>query len=114
MIQMSRTQILPAAIRYQGELAATCANMKAAGCAPTTGILDDVTDKLRTLQVNTEALEKALSESNGNDTLDTARQYADKILPCMNATREAADYLETVVADDLWPLPSYQEMLFIK
>ena len=32
----------------------------------------------------------------------------------MNAVRSAGDKLETLVSDDLWPLPTYQEMLFIK
>jgi glutamine synthetase len=42
-------------------------------------------------------------------------QYArDKVLPSMNAVRALGDKLETVVADDLWPLPTYREMLFIK
>jgi glutamine synthetase len=35
------------------------------------------------------------------------------ILPAMAAVRTAADSLESMVADDLWPLPTYQEMLFI-
>ena len=38
----------------------------------------------------------------------------DKVIPAMDATREAADELERIVADDLWPLPKYSEMLFIK
>ena len=38
----------------------------------------------------------------------------DTVLPAMAAVRDAADKLETVVADDLWPLPKYSEMLFIK
>ena len=43
-----------------------------------------------------------------------AKFKCTKILPAMLAVRESADTLEGVVADDLWPLPSYQEMLFIK
>jgi len=38
----------------------------------------------------------------------------DEILPAMLAVRAAADGLEDLVADDMWPLPTYQEMLFIK
>ena len=38
----------------------------------------------------------------------------DKVIPAMNQTRETADKLERLVADDLWPLPKYSEMLFIK
>jgi glutamine synthetase len=36
------------------------------------------------------------------------------VFPALNAVRTAADKLETIVADDLWPLPTYREMLFIK
>jgi glutamine synthetase len=38
----------------------------------------------------------------------------DKVIPAMAAVREVADRLERVLADDLWPLPKYSEMLFIK
>ncbi len=38
----------------------------------------------------------------------------DKVIPAMDATRDVADQLEKLVADDLWPLPKYSEMLFIK
>jgi glutamine synthetase len=38
----------------------------------------------------------------------------DVVVPAMNDVREVADRLEKVVADDLWPLPKYSEMLFIK
>ena len=37
----------------------------------------------------------------------------DSVLPAMASVRAAADTLETLVADDLWPLPTYQEMLYI-
>ena len=38
----------------------------------------------------------------------------DTVIPAMDAVREIADRLEKLVADDLWPLPKYEEMLFIK
>ena len=43
-----------------------------------------------------------------------ALHYRDHVLPAMSKVRVAADALETVVSDELWPLPTYQEMLFIK
>ncbi|MFP4071510.1 MAG: glutamine synthetase III [Desulfovibrionales bacterium] len=114
VVKMARTIILPAAIRYQGELAGVCANMKTAGIKPTTGILDDVTAKLRGLQKGVEALEKLLEKHDFKSVMDEARYKTDKILPAMLEVRSFADALEMVVADDLWALPSYQEMLFIK
>ena len=38
----------------------------------------------------------------------------DTTIPAMAAVRDAADKLEKVVADDLWPLPKYSEILFVK
>src|SRR3989338_8329224 len=42
------------------------------------------------------------------------KHYCDEVLPAMLEVRKAADQLESIVADDLWSLPTYQEMLFIK
>jgi glutamine synthetase len=46
--------------------------------------------------------------------LAEAKHACNTILPAMLGVREHADALEGVVADDLWPLPTYQEMLFIR
>ena len=46
--------------------------------------------------------------------LEQARHCLHEVLPAMRELRKWADALEEVVADDLWPLPSYQEMLFMK
>lgn len=113
VIRMARTVIFPAAMRYQGELAATCANLKAAGHDYKVVTLEDVTTKLRAMQAAVAELEKKLEHSAGG-TLAEARNMCSMILPAMLKVREYADALEAVVADDLWALPSYQEMLFIK
>ncbi|WP_035066905.1 glutamine synthetase III [Nitratidesulfovibrio termitidis] len=113
VIRMARTIIFPAAMRYQGELAATCANLKAAGHDYKVVALEDVTAKLRSMQAAVGELEKKLEHEAGN-THAEARHMCDVILPAMLKVREYADALEAVVADDLWALPSYQEMLFIK
>jgi glutamine synthetase len=43
---------------------------------------------------------------------DEARAFVDQVLPAQESLREVADRLETLVADDLWPLPKYRELLF--
>ncbi|MDR0466373.1 MAG: glutamine synthetase III [Deltaproteobacteria bacterium] len=110
----ARTVIYPAAMRYQGELAATCANMKAIGMDYQAVTLNELTEKLRAMQQAVLALENLLDAAPGLELPDDARFCCDKILPAMNEARRWADALESVVADDLWALPSYQEMLFIK
>ncbi len=113
VIRMARTIIFPAAMRYQGELAATCANLKAAGHDYKVVTLEDVTAKLRAMQAAVGELEKKM-EHEAAGTHAEAKHMCDVILPAMLKVREYADALEAVVADDLWALPSYQEMLFIK
>lgn len=113
-IRMAKTIIFPAAMRYQGELAATCAHLKAIGHDTKMITLEDVTVKLRALQQSVGDLEKALNGVPHGDTLTEARYYCAAVLPAINTVRSWADSLESVVADDLWSLPSYQEMLFIK
>ena len=55
-----------------------------------------------------------MADEGAADAEAEARHQCDVVLPAMLAVREAVDQLEGVVADDLWPLPTYQEMLFIK
>ena len=101
-------------MRYQKELAETCANMKIAGIEPVTNALEDVTAKLRGLQKAVADLEKLIAKHDFKSLLDECKHRCEKVLPAMLEVRTYADALECVVADDLWALPSYQEMLFIK
>ncbi|MDR3089370.1 MAG: glutamine synthetase III [Desulfobulbaceae bacterium] len=113
VIRMARTVIFPAAVNYQGKLAATCASLKAIGHDVKMGALEDVTAKLRSMQEEVDKLEKLMQHEDG-DALKHAKYMCEKVLPAMDKVRKYADALEMVVADDLWPLPSYQEMLFIR
>jgi len=111
---MAKTIIFPAAIRYQGELAKTCADLKAIGHTYHAGTLDKVTSLVKELHDTIAALEERVTNKDTSSVPALARYYCDKVLPAMLAVRKVADVLEEVVADDLWPLPTYMEMLFIK
>jgi glutamine synthetase len=113
-IEMAKTIIFPAAIRYQGELAHTGANLKAVGCAFDTEALDKVSGLVKELQKGIAKLEAAMAHTNGASRLGHAKHFCDEVVPAMATLRQTADELESVVADDLWPLATYQEMLFIK
>ncbi len=52
--------------------------------------------------------------AHASDALAEAKHFSKVVLPAMSQVRKYSDELESVVADDLWPLPTYQEMLFIK
>ncbi|MEQ8788108.1 MAG: glutamine synthetase III [Pirellulaceae bacterium] len=113
-IEMGRTMLFPAAIRYQNELASTCANLKMVGYDFDTDTLDKVTELVKCLQDSLGELEKTLAHGDAETMEAEARHYCDVVLPAMETVRKYADELEGLVADDLWPLPTYQEMLFIK
>jgi glutamine synthetase len=113
VIKMAKTLILPAALRYQGELAAAAAGVKAAGYELNTAILGKVNSLAKELEKSIASLEKSL-ESHADSLEAEAEHACYTTLPAMLAVRGYADELEGVIAADLWPLPSYQEMLFIK
>lgn len=115
--QIASRQILPAAMRYQAEVAAAVSNLKAAGSkvpGSQTALLDELSTTIEELQSRTAALVDAMEEHPEGDTLAHAKYFRDTVVPAMNAVRAAGDKLEVLVAADLWPLPTYQEMLFIK
>src|ERR1700751_5720567 len=112
-LEIGTTIILPAAIRYQTELAQNVAALKAGGIEPSTAALEAVSAPLADLEGALATLKAALSDHSAETALDEAKDAQEKQLPAMAAVRAAADTLESVVADDLWPLPTYQEMLYI-
>ena len=114
-IEISRTLIFPAAIRYQNELASTCANLKAVGYEFDTDTLDKMTTLVKSLQDSTNTLAAVAAKVDALECLhDKSKGYCFEVMPAMNEVRKYADELEGIVADDLWPLPTYQEMLFIR
>ena len=60
------------------------------------------------------ALEKANASHPSAEGLTHAKYMRDQVIPAMVELRKLGDKLETIVADDLWPLPTYREMLFIR
>ena len=101
---IAKTMILPAALRYL----ALIAESRAADA-----VASEVKGHLEALGRSLATLEAA-NAPNELEGMDLALHARDKQIAAMAEVREAADRLEKVVADDLWPLPKYEEMLFIK
>lgn len=112
-VRMLRTIIYPAGIRYQEQLSRVALDLKQLGREPDLTLLDRLSDALTRLRVAVEGLEANL-EFKGLSAEDEANRFRDEVLPRLEAVRVIADELETLIPEDLWPLPSYQEMLFIK
>jgi glutamine synthetase len=112
--KIGKTIILPAALRYQGQLAEIVTNVKSAGGTADTSLFTQVSGEIGKLQAALGALEAATGHHGGDGVLAEAKHFCKDVLPAMLKVREAGDSLEGIVADDLWPLPTFQEILFIK
>jgi glutamine synthetase len=112
---MARTQILPAALRHQTELAEVVAATETAHvpAKDAKAHLADFVKGVGSLRTAIDRLEKALDHQE-DDLHKHAEHVRDHVRPAMEAVRAAADELETRVPRDLWPLPTYREMLLIR
>jgi len=109
-LDIAKTMILPASARYLGELASAGSSGASRGVATA---CDRVGRLIDTLSERIATLEHAQHEAHDAGTVEQeAKAFVSSVIPAQNALREAADELETVVADDLWPLPKYRELLF--
>jgi glutamine synthetase len=115
-VMMAKTMILPAALRYQGELASSVTAAKTAGIAKPAGmeLLTDLSATIGELSTAIDKLDHAEGHTSDGEPYDHAKHARAEIFTALNDIREAGDALESIVADDLWPLPKYSEMLFIK
>jgi glutamine synthetase len=103
---IAKTLLVPAAARHLALLLTAQLTVLA---EDTSGLIGELTDAIAALEeVNLEE-----NQPHG-DLLEHAEYIRDSVVPAMGAVREVADELEKVVADDLWPLPKYSEILFIK
>jgi glutamine synthetase len=106
-LDIAKTMILPATAAYLGQLAS-------AGYS--TGV-KTVADKVASLADGLvdaiHALEHAQHEAHEAETVQAeAHAFVAEVIPAQNALRAVADELETLVSDELWPLPKYRELLF--
>ncbi|GGF34859.1 glutamine synthetase III family protein [Williamsia phyllosphaerae] len=111
--EIAKTMILPAALRYQGELAGIAVSVKAAGLDATNPLLTDLSTAVTALGTSLASLEKGIEAFHGESELEESTYALETLIPAMAEVRVAADTLESLVADDLWPLPTYNEMLTI-
>jgi glutamine synthetase len=119
---IANTMILPAALEYQSRIANAIVATKAAVSGINTSVqenlLRDVTDKISELKLALERLDASIGGNGGHghgegESYIMAQFYADQVIPAMAEVRNAADELEVIVDDALWPLPKFREILYI-
>jgi glutamine synthetase len=115
MGQMARQLILPAALEHQRRTAAALETTEAAGIkdARLRKALQEYVGVVGQFAAAVDSLEK-LAGFHSDDPLAHARQIKTKVRPAMAEVRRLADRLEQEIARDLWPLPTYRDLLFLK
>jgi glutamine synthetase len=115
MVLMSDRYILPAALRYEKDVADAVMAVREAGGSTREAkkVLDRLSGLVDELRTRTDRLARALDHHAPNAARH-ARHMRDTVVPAMAALREAGDDIELLVPHQLWPLPTYREMLFIK
>ncbi len=117
MLNMAKRQILPACCEYSARLGEAVATVSAAGvdAETQTRLLKRLCALIATLESCIAALETAVDKAAATKgTEKHAESYRTDVVPAMEALRQVADDLETVVDAKIWPLPSYAEMLFVR
>ncbi len=116
MVEMSKRSIFPAVTDYAASLASSAealASIKAVS-APQEKRAREIAQLLGKFAEETEKLEAVLGEAQGiSDVFAQAKAFRDKVFVQMGVVRENGDKLETMVDRDVWPFPSYEELLFI-
>ncbi len=114
VIDMAKTIIYPAAIRYLSELSITSSSMAELGVELDNSVAMKVASESNAMMANVAKLSEALDKHDFASTDEHLQHCAKELLGLMSVIRSHADTLEAEISDELWPLPKYQEMLFIK
>jgi glutamine synthetase len=111
-MDIAKTMIIPAAFKYQGDVASSIA---ALGKAPKEQKkhLDELSSAIESTLKATNNLKEVIAAAPHDDLMKHATFYKEKAIPAMNEIRNSADMLELLVEDELWPLPKYREMLLL-
>ncbi len=113
VVRLARTVIFPAASAYLAELAASIQEQESIGLQPSKALAQQIGGLSQQLLDGAAALESALGAAPHGPEAHM-RHCADTLTARMAEVRAAADSLETLVDDAAWPLPTYQEMLFVR
>ncbi len=117
-IEIANRQIVPAVIAFTTDLANSIIAIKNSGIqadvSVQTELLTEVSTLLSSLKKNIKILQEVTEKAANlhGDSYNQAGYYRDTVFTQMGAVRADADKLETLVDSDLWPLPTYSDLLF--
>lgn len=117
-LEMANRQIVPAVIAFTTDLANSIIAIKNAGVqadvSAQTELLTEISSLLSSLKKNIKILQEVTEKAANmhGDSYSQACYYRDTVFTQMAAVRADADKLETLVDSDLWPIPTYSDLLF--
>jgi glutamine synthetase len=113
VVRMARTQVYPVVMEFLDRLARSLRDQEDLGLPPDRTFAGEVATLNQQLIRQCSALEQAIAQPP-HGVQAHLRHCSDTLLPLMGEIRAAVDGLEAIVDDALWPLPTYQEMLFMR
>lgn len=120
LVQLAVSHVIPSGIAYQRNLSECISAMKAAGLSKSDyevqlNMVKTISAHIKTVQTNVEKIQAELDKAHHiEDTYKRALALCNKVKPLFEPIRKGSDALEFMIDDELWKLPKYREMLFIK
>ena len=123
MGDLTMNHIIPVATHYQSQLAKNVHNMRNIFpaekidrlCGRNMKIIEEIAERIQIIEQGVEDLVEARKVANKiENEREKAVAYHDTVAPKMEEIRYHIDKLELIVADELWTLPKYRELLFIR
>ncbi|MBI4886556.1 MAG: glutamine synthetase III [Acidobacteria bacterium] len=116
MVLMANRYILPAALAYLKDIGQSVTAVRAAGGATVQGkkLLGAYAKLVDRFKAQTDTLEAVANHAGGASAEKHAKYMRDKVIPAMHKLRELGDQIEVLTPHEIWPLPTYREMLFVK
>ena len=119
MAEMCMNQVLPVAIAYQNMLMENIHSLKDLGLeeelySAQLDIVKEISKHVAVIKNCAYGMKTERDKANALNPRDRAFAYCDVVKPMMETLRTAADELEPLVEDEMWPLVKYREMLFLK
>jgi len=116
MVLMANRYIMPAALEYQKQIGQSVTAVKQAGGSTPQGkkLLTKYSKLVDQFKLQADALAAGLDHKSNGSSEKHAKYMRDKIVPAMAKLRTIGDEIEVLTPHEIWPLPTYREMLFVK
>ena len=120
LADIATNQIMPAALTYMNNLLLNIKGLKEAGVAASSSkaqkeIVTEIALRVNAIKTAVDKMSVATDKAHhAKSTSDASKAYCDKVIPLFGEIRSNVDALESIIDDNIWPMPKYREMLFIR